>query len=146
MRIPNNGVVLVADGRKSLFFRNEGDAEFPKLAVEDKNVRLSPDHVDQASDTAGGVSNTVGGHGGSMAEVDFHEQDEARFAADLAADLKARALANDFESLVIVAPPRTLGALRKHYHKEVADRVSAEIAKDLVNLPVDQIERILQDE
>ena len=29
MQVPNNSVVLVADGRKSLFFRNEGDALDP---------------------------------------------------------------------------------------------------------------------
>jgi hypothetical protein len=42
-----------------------------------------------------------------------------RFAAETAEMLKQRALRNEFESLIIVAPPRTLGELRKHYHKEV---------------------------
>ncbi len=51
-----------------------------------------------------------------MDEVDFHQQEEDRFAVDAADLLKRRALANEFESLIIVAPPRTLGELRKHYH------------------------------
>jgi len=140
MRIPHDAVVLVADGRKSLFFRNEGDALFPKLVVEDKSFRPNPAHHEQASDAAGRAMNT---RGSSMTEVDFHAQEEARFAADVAEALKARALAGAFESLIVVAPPTTLGELRKHCHKEVARRIAAEVAKDLVNLPVDQIERVL---
>ena len=146
MRIPNNSVVLVADGRKSLFFRNQGDAEYPDLEVERKEVQENPDHHEQASDAAGRAMNVVGGHGGSMTEVDFHQQEEERFAASTAELLKARALANDFDSLVVVAPPRTLGELRKHYHKEVEKRLVGEVAKDLVNVPVAEIERILQAE
>jgi protein required for attachment to host cells len=141
MQIPHDSFVLVADGRKSLFFRNAGDAEFPNLAVEDKEVHANPDHHEQASDAAGRASNTLGS---SMEEVDFHAQEEDRFAAATAAMLKARALRNDFKTLVVVAPPRTLGELRKHYHKEVERRLVAEVAKDLVNVPVAEIEKILQ--
>lgn len=144
MQIPHDSFVLVADGRKSLFFRNEGDAEFPNLCVERKEARDNPDHHEQASDTAGMAMNVIGGHGGSMTEVDFHQLEENRFAADTAAMLKERALRNEFESLVVVAPPKTLGELRKHYHKEVEKRLVAEVPKDLTNVPVEEIERILQ--
>jgi len=146
MQIPHDSVVLVADGRKSLFFRNQGDADFPNLQVEDKQVQDNPAHHEQASDTAGMSMKTKDGRGGSMEEVDFHQQEENRFAADMAAMLKARALSNDYESLVVVAPPRTLGELRRHYHKEVEKRLVAEVPKDLVNVPVPEIEKILQAE
>ena len=146
MQIPHDSVVLVADGRKSLFFRNQGDAEFPNLQVEDKQVQDNPAHHEQASDTAGMSMKMKDGRGGSMEEVDFHQQEEDRFAADMAAMLKARALSNDYESLVVVAPPRTLGELRRHYHKEVEKRLVAEVPKDLVNVPVPEIEKILQAE
>lgn len=145
MQLPNNSVVLVADGRKSLFFRNEGDGESPSLAIENKAEFANPDHNEQASDLAGQSMRTKDGHGGSMTEVDFHRQEEDRFAAELAETLKERALANDFEALIIAAPPKTLGELRKHYHKEVERRIVGEIAKDLVNLPVPLIEKALQD-
>ena len=146
MQIPHDSVVLVADGRKSLFFRNQGDADFPNLQVEDKQVQDNPAHHEQASDTAGMSMKTKDGRGGSMEEVDFHQQEEDRFAADMAAMLKERALSNDYESLVVVAPPRTLGELRRHYHKEVEKRLVAEVPKDLVNVPVPEIEKILQAE
>jgi protein required for attachment to host cells len=146
MQVPHDTVVVVADGRKMLFFRNEGDTQNLNLQVEKKVVDDNPSHSDQATDLAGGASSTRGGGqwgGGSMEEVDFHQQAEDRFAAETAALLKKRALANEFESLIIVAPPKTLGALRKHYHKEVTDRLRAEIAKDLTDHPVPEIEQAL---
>ena len=141
MQIPHDSFVLVADGRKSLFFRNEGDGAFPNLIVEEKEVDHNPAHSEQASDLAGHAANTLGS---SMDEVDFHQQEEDRFAADTAEMLKARALQGDYEALVVVAPPRTLGELRKHYHKEVERRLLAEVPKDLVNMPVAEIEKVLQ--
>jgi protein required for attachment to host cells len=142
MQIPHDSVILVADGRKSLFFRNEGDADFPNLRVVEKETHPNPAHHDQASDLAGRASGTTGS---DMEEVDFHQQEEDRFAAQTAGMLKERVLRHEFEKLVVVAPPRTLGELRKHYHVEVARRIVAELPKDLVNTPVAEIEKILQD-
>lgn len=146
MQIPNRSVVLVADGRKSLFFRNEGDAEFPNLVIEEKAEQNNPAHREQATDAAGRAATPVAGIGGSMEEVDFHQQEEDRFAAALADELKARALAGNYEVLVIAAPPKTLGVLRKHYHKEVERRLIAEVPKDLTKLPVPEIEKLLKAE
>ena len=142
MQIPHDSVILVADGRKSLFFRNSGDADFPNLSVVEKETRPNPAHHEQASDLAGRASGT---RGSDMEEVDFHQQEEDRFAAEAAEMLKERALRHEYEALVVVAPPRTLGELRKHYHVEVEKRIVAELPKDLVNTPVAEIEKILQD-
>ena len=79
-------------------------------------------------------------------ETDWHQLEEDRFAAETAELLRKRALSNDFESLIIVAPPKTLGELRKHYHKEVEKRLAGEVAKDLTGHPVVEIEKILQSE
>lgn len=141
MQVPHNAFVLVADGRKALFFRNEGDADYPNLKVEHAEEHPNPADRDQKTDAAGQASST---QGGTMGEVDFHQQEEDRFAAETADMLKRRALANDFESLIIVAPPKTLGELRKHYHKEVSNRLAGELAKDLTGHPVPDIEQALR--
>jgi protein required for attachment to host cells len=44
---------------------------------------------------------------------------------------------------VIVAPPRTLAELRRHYSREVSARIVAEIDKDLTGHPVDEIAAII---
>jgi protein required for attachment to host cells len=144
MQVPHNTFVVVADGQKMLFFRNEGDAEYLKLEVEKKEVQDNPADRDQKTSEAGRTFDASGGAGRSAyEETDFHQLAEDRFAAETAAMLKDRALRNEYESLIIVAPPRTLGELRKHYHKEVQKRLTAEIAKDLTGHPVPEIEKIL---
>lgn len=166
MRVPHNTLVAVADGRKLLFLRNEGDAVQPVLRTVTVEVKQNPKDSDQKRDQSGQSSSTQSGDGapavarngsmhargggaqfapsrGTMGETDFHQLEEDRFAADTAEMLKKRAMNGDFEQLIVVAPARTLGELRKHYHKEVTDRLSAELAKDLTNHPVDEIERIL---
>jgi protein required for attachment to host cells len=144
MQVPHNSVVLVADGRKLLFLRNEGDADYPNLQVEHAEERSNPPTREQATDAAGGASSTQGAARSSMEPTDFHQLEEDRFAADAADMLKRRALSNDFESLIVVAPPRTLGELRKHYHKEVSARLSGELDKDLTGHPIADIEKALQ--
>ncbi len=140
MRIPHDACVLVADGRKMLFFRNEGDANTPNLIVEDQHLQANPADRHQKTDAAGQASSTLGG---TMGEADYHQQAEDRFAAQAADELKRRALANAFEALIVVAPPKTLGEMRKHYHKAVSDKLTGELDKDLTGHPVDQIEKLI---
>lgn len=170
MQVPHNAFVLVADGRKMLFLRNEGDADYPDLKVEHAEEHPNPADRDQKTDAAGGASSTQmgagapaiarqggnagpngGGQGagfaparGTMEEVDFHQQEEDRFAAETAAMLKSEALSNSFEQLIIIAPPKTLGELRKHYHKEVERRLAGELAKDLTGHTIPEIEAALK--
>ena len=144
MQVPHNTFVVVADGKKMLFFRNEGDAEFLKLEVERKREQELLADRDLKTSEAGRTFDASGGAGRSAYEdTDFHQLEEDRFAAETAEMLKKRALRNDYQSLIIVAPPKTLGELRRHYHKEVEKRLTAEIAKDLTGHPVPEIEKIL---
>ena len=159
MQVPHNAVVLVADGRKLLFLRNEGDAEYPNLQVETAEEHLSPKDSDQKRDRAGQALSAQGGAGApagalggggqfgqsrsSMEEIDFHQLEEDRFAAEAADLLKRRALAHEYEKLIVVAPPKTLGELRKHYHVEVEHRLAGELGKDLTGHSIPEIEKAL---
>ncbi|MBN8807557.1 MAG: host attachment protein [Sphingomonas sp.] len=143
MQIANNTLVVVADGRKALFLRNEGDATHPNLIVEHAEEQVNPADRDQKTDAPGRASGGIGGRQSSMDEVDFHQQEEDRFAAEVGAMLKKRALANEFEKLIIAAPAKTLGELRKHYHVEVENRLAGELAKDLTGHPIPEIEKLL---
>lgn len=143
MQLPHDAMIVVVDGRKMLVLRNEGDAAFPNLQVEQKRVQDNPSNGDQRTDAPGTSFSSVGPGRSSYEETGFHQLEEDRFAAETAEMLKKRALNNEFESLIIVAPPRTLGELRKHYHSAVTDRLAGELAKDLTDHPVDQIEQAL---
>lgn len=143
MQIPHDSFIVVTDGAKMLFFRNEGDAEFPKLEVERKREQADPADRDLKTDAPGTAFASNGSGRSSYEEADFHQLEEDRFAAETAELLKKRALRNEYQHLIVVAPPRTLGELRKHYHKEVEKRLSGEIAKDLTGHPVAEIEKII---
>ncbi len=44
---------------------------------------------------------------------------------------------------MLVASPKILGTLRAEMHKEVADRIVAEVPKTLTNHPLDKVEKML---
>ena len=52
-------------------------------------------------------------------------------------------MSGDFDALAIIAPPKTLGELRKKLHKEAAKRVVCEIAKEMTGHPIPDIEALI---
>jgi len=143
MQVSHNACVLVADGRKMMFLRNEGDAAHPHLVVEHAEELNNPSDQDQKTDAAGRAGTMTGRGQNSFDEGDFHQMAEDRFAGDAAELLKQRALSGSFESLIVVAPPHTLGELRKHYHVSVSDKLAGEIHKDLTGHSMSDIEAAL---
>ena len=146
MRIPSDTLVLVADGRRMLFLRNRGDATMPDLRVEHVEEKQNPRDREQGTDEPGRAFASFGSHRNAYSETDFHQLEEDRFAHEAADQLKRRALANDYERLIIVAPPKGLGEMRRYYHQEVKARLIGELNKDLTNEPVDKITRHLLDQ
>ena len=146
MRVPHNSFIVVTDSKRTLYFRNQGDADFPNLVLELKQEHENPADRDQKSYEAGRVFSSTGDRRSAYEEADYHKLGEDRFAAETGKMLKLRALRNDFQSLIVVAPPKTLGELRKHYHKEVEKRLTGEIFKDLTAHPIAEIEKILRDQ
>ena len=105
---------------------------------------MNPATRDQATDAAGGASSSQGAARSSVEPTDFHQLEEDRFAAEAAELLKKRALSHDYESLIVIAPPKTLGEMRKHYHVEVSNRLAGELAKDLTGHPIPDIESAIK--
>ena len=143
MKLAKNTLVLVADGRKMLFLRNHGDEAQMDLHLEAHQEQDNPPTREQGTDVPGRSFGSVGRRRSAMEQTDFHQLEEDRFAAEAADLLRDRALNGDFKTLVVVAPPRTLGELRKHYHKEVASRIVEELHKDLTGFPIHDIQAAL---
>lgn len=143
MRIPHDAMVMVADGRKMLLFRNEGDDVYPKLEVVSHEEKPIPAAEEMGTDAPGSIQQFGGVPRSDYENTDFHQLEEDRFAAEAAEMLRRRALRNEFSKLIVVAPPKALGELRKHYHKEVEARLLGEIPKDLTNRPTDEIEALI---
>jgi len=146
MSIPNQALVLVADGRKMLFLRNHGGPARLDLRTEAHDERQDAKDSDMKTDGPG-LTGQSGGYGRpAMDETDYHQQAEDQWAKDAADQLNRRALANDYDALAIVAPPKTLGELRKHFHKETGRRIVATFNKEMTDRPLADIEDLLAGE
>ena len=58
--------------------------------------------------------------------------------------LNAKVLSNEIKVLLVIADPKTLGEMRRHYHKELEARLVGEIAKDLSGEPLPAIEAAIE--
>jgi protein required for attachment to host cells len=132
---------VVGDGQKALFFRNQGDAEYPNFEVIDVMEHPNPPTRDQGTDRPGRSHSSASPRASALDETNWHKLEKHRFAKDVADALYAAAHGDKFSQLILVAPPMTLGDLRKQLHPEVADKVVADLAKDLTNMPSHEIER-----
>ena len=127
MILPTDTIVAVADGEKLNLFRNTGtETEMSLVAAKDQDVEA----------VAG-----MGGNISSAGNPDESSVAEAGFAAGIVDMLNKRVLAGKFSKIVIVAAPKTLGEMRKHYHKKLEEALVGEIAKDLTGHSIADIEK-----
>ena len=144
MPLPHDALVLVADGRKMLFFRNHGDENQIDLRTEAHDARkLQRKDREFKTDAPGTVKQSAGYGRSTYEEPDFQQQEEDRWVKDAADELKARVLRGDFDALAIVAPPKALGVLKKCLHKEVERRVVCTVDKEMTGRPIPDIEALL---
>lgn len=131
MHIPKGATVAVADSEILNLFSNTGDEATPKLtALPDAEV--------------GTTNHGSGGrHQSSSANPADSQQSEDSFAAGIAEILNRRVLDGKIKHLVVVAAPRTLGELRKHYHKTLEAVLVGEIAKELTGHSTGDLENII---
>ena len=132
--------LAVADGGKALLFENAGDDHAPNLRVLARKRLDIPPNRELASDRPGRFRDPAGGRS-AVETTDWHEFEEARFAAALAERLNRAAQAGAFDHLVIAAPAKTLGQLREELSKPAKARLIGEIRADLTKHPVAEIER-----
>ena len=131
MQLPNGTVVAVADGEKLKLFRNTGTEESPKLSAMDEPA------VEQDNHGSGSR------HHSSAANHDHGQAEEDSHSAGVASLLNKAATAGGIKHLVVIASPRALGELRKHYGKQLSAVLLGEIDKDLTGHAVHDIEKAI---
>ena len=128
-KIPHNALVVVADGAGARLFRNSGQENKVALTADGA---FKPSHL---------LDDGPAGH--RPPESSGQETNEATFAKQLAKELYRRAHSGDFTALVLIADPQTLGQIRPSLHKEVRDRLVAEVAKTLTKSSIADIQKAL---
>jgi protein required for attachment to host cells len=127
MILPNGTLVAVADGKHLKLYRNRGaEPHLDLVAVED------PD-IDALNPASGGRHRHSGGN------PDSDRGAEDAFAAAVAKHLNDLALGGHLGSLFVIADPRTLGEMRRHFHAGLSGKIVGHLAKDLTAHPVKDI-------
>ena len=143
LRIHSGDWVVVCDGRKALILENRGDEKFPNLHTREAHEHTDlPTHL-QGVSSPGRVHPSVGTARSAVEQTDWHDEAERAFLHSLVNKLDRAIKAGETKALVIVAAPRALGMLRQIYSPSIRHAVRTEIDKDLVKLPVYEIEKRL---
>ncbi|MEQ1491208.1 MAG: host attachment protein [Terricaulis sp.] len=119
MLVPHGAVVAVVDGVKLELFRNTGDEAKPALAA------MKAPNLDEHNRGSGARHISSSANPGHLLDEDAH-------AAAVGAWLTHEAISGSISHLFVVASPRTLGELRRHYGIHVEGVLRGEINKELI--------------
>lgn len=125
MILPTGTTIAVADGETVRLFHNTGAKPGVHL-VEITAVRGARHH-------------------GGSANPDRKRLDEDDFAAATAALLNKHSLDGTIKHLVVVSDPKTLGKMRKHFHRDLRGKIIGELAKDFSRRPLEDIASLIAD-
>lgn len=132
MMLPKGTTIAVADGEKLNLFRNSGD---------EAELKLTPsEHAADVDEEATGS----GSRQSSSGNPDPGQASEDGFSAGIVDLLNKRVLDGKIDDLVVIAAPRALGEMRKHYHKALTAKLRGEIAKDLTGHAIEDVEAAIR--
>ncbi len=143
MKIVRGAWVLACDGRKALLLENIGNVGFPDLRIKETYEHADEPTRELGAAPPGRSYQSVGAHRSAVEQTDLHDEAERAFLRDLAERLNRAALAGEAKALIVVAPPRALGMIREAYSPTLRGVIAGEIAKDVVNHPADEIQKLV---
>lgn len=132
MKLPHNAHVAVVDGENFILFRNEGKPFEPSLGNPEKpdinatNFSAGVRHQDDVGQMRGATDLTELAHGAAAAEW-----------------LNAKAISGELTDVLVIADPKTLGEMRRHYHSELEKRLVGEIDKTMTGEQTSRIEKVI---
>jgi protein required for attachment to host cells len=138
MLLPHGTVFAIVDGQNFELYRNAGIEAEPHLTALD-----APDL--EATNFSAGARRLDGPsrHQARTGDGSNDALDESAHVAAVTGWLNQQVLSHDIEQLVVVADPRSLGEMRRHYHKQLKDVLVAEVPKTLTGRSAQEIVRVL---
>jgi protein required for attachment to host cells len=141
-------LVVVADGGRARFLEPRHDRHtLVPAGRADMVWPESREHSrDIVSDRPGRAANTASPNIRSAlaAPSDYHKLEKHRFSAALAEVLDDVRQGGEYDRLVLVAPPRSLGELHELMSPQVKQMVSHEVGKDLTASTPESLWRALE--
>jgi len=133
MRKQKTTWVLVADGaRARIFTRNHtvlNDATGHDYVGENlKDSEHGPDKPGRGFESSNPTRHAY------QPRTDWHQYQKELFAKELCQVLEKANEKAEFDELIIISPPKTLGDIRANLCKQTLSKVKAEITKDVTKL------------
>ena len=139
MLVPHGTVFAIVDGENFELYRNSGAEVAPKLTT------MEPPTLEATNFSAGARrSDAPKRHQARTGDGSNDSLDESAHVAAVAGWLNQQVLEGEIAELVIVADPRSLGEMRRHYHRELKATLRAEVPKTLTGRPASEIIKVIQ--
>ena len=132
MKLPHNAHVAVVDGNRFMLLQNTGQPFEPSLrmveepSLDPSNFSAGVRHQDDAGQRTGAT--------------DLNDLAHAAAATEW---LNAKTVAGELEHLMVVADPKTLGEMRRHYHGTLESALVGEIDKAMTGEPLEKIAKVI---
>ncbi|GGZ10784.1 baeRF12 domain-containing protein [Novosphingobium colocasiae] len=139
MILPHGTVFAIVDGENFELYRNSGKEAAPRL------VSLDTPELEATNFSAGARrSDGPSRHQARTGDGSDDSIDESAHAVAVTQWLNRQVLEREIDQLVVVADPRSLGEMRRHYHKELRSALLREVPKTLTGRPAQDIIRAVQ--
>lgn len=132
MKVPHQAHVAIVDGETFTVLRNTGKPFEPKLGEASK-PDLSPSNFSAGVRHQDDIGRRLG----------RSDLDEMAHGAAAAEWLNAKAISGELTDVLVIADPKTLGEMRRHYHSELEKRLVGEINKTVTGESLAQIEKVI---
>ncbi|MDH5187997.1 MAG: host attachment protein [Rhodospirillaceae bacterium] len=136
--------ILIADGARARIVENDGPGKGIAPAL---NYEFATSHAptrDIGTDKPGRRQGG-GAHHAVDPKVNWHNFEKSLFAAAMAEVLEKANNENIFDALVLVAPAKTLGELRKKLSPKVKNKITGELGKDLTHIDMNDLGKHLSE-
>jgi protein required for attachment to host cells len=130
MKLPKGATVAVADGEEFRLFRNSGDESNPQLTV------LTHGKVDDHN-------RADAGHHSSSANPDDRQAEKDAFSTGTIEYLNSQVLEGAISALLLIAAPKALDDMRKHYLERLSAVLLGEIGKELTGHSAHDVEKAI---
>jgi protein required for attachment to host cells len=136
--------IIVEDGSRARILANEGPGTGLSVVAEHMAPQARAHTADLGSDRPGrAFDSTTPARHAMEPRVDWHRQEKERFIGKLAEDLGAAQ--QQFDRLILVAPPRVMGELHRRLDEPTRAKVAGELQKDLTWVALPELSAHLGD-
>lgn len=137
--------ILVADGSRARIF-TKGYKKLENVMGQDfvgENLKDSEIYMDKAGRSYESANPMRHAY---EPRTDWHQYNKELFAKELCAVLDKANENSEFDELIIISPPKTLGDIRGHLCKQTIAKVTAEIPKDVTKFTEHELMGYLEKE